>query len=63
MVRAIGTDVNLLESNEHHDIHAVAGVFKMWLRELPGNVLTEELLPEFLPVIGKHQVVSSYRYI
>ncbi|CDH57776.1 related to bem3-gtpase-activating protein [Lichtheimia corymbifera JMRC:FSU:9682] len=57
-----GTDVNLLESNEHHDIHAVAGVFKMWLRELPGNVLTEELLPEFLPVIDlvdRHERVQE----
>lgn len=58
-----GIDVNLLESNEQHDIHAVAGVFKMWLRELPGNVLTEELLPEFLPVIGKYQDVSSCKHI
>lgn len=43
----------MLESGEYHDIHAVAGVLKMWLRELPGNVLTQELLGEFIPVIGK----------
>ncbi|KAI9313262.1 hypothetical protein BX666DRAFT_758859 [Dichotomocladium elegans] len=44
-------DVCLLNSDEYLDIHAVAGVLKLWLRELPGNVLTQELLKEFLPVI------------
>ncbi|KAI9249157.1 hypothetical protein BDA99DRAFT_488448 [Phascolomyces articulosus] len=46
-----GNDINLLGSDEYHDIHAVAGLLKMWLRELPGNVLTHDLLKEFLPVI------------
>ncbi|KAG2216182.1 hypothetical protein INT45_003998 [Circinella minor] len=46
-----GVDINLLESDEYHDIHAVAGLLKLWLRELPGNVLTHDLLKEFIPVI------------
>ncbi|ORY98852.1 hypothetical protein BCR43DRAFT_455175 [Syncephalastrum racemosum] len=46
-----GADVNLLESGVYHDTHAVAGLLKLWLRELPGSVLTQELLGEFLPVI------------
>ncbi|KAG0173293.1 hypothetical protein DFQ29_008023 [Apophysomyces sp. BC1021] len=36
---------------EHYDLHVVAGLLKMWLRELPGNVLTFELMKEFLHVI------------
>ncbi|KAG0173316.1 hypothetical protein DFQ29_007995 [Apophysomyces sp. BC1021] len=44
-------DVDLLASGEYHDIHAIAGLLKMWLRELPNNVLTHDLLKEFLPVI------------
>ncbi|KAI9278943.1 hypothetical protein BDA99DRAFT_19660 [Phascolomyces articulosus] len=44
-------DVDLLASDEHHDIHAVSGLLKLWLRELPGNVLTTELLKEFLNVM------------
>ncbi|KAI8142677.1 hypothetical protein BJV82DRAFT_713799 [Fennellomyces sp. T-0311] len=44
-------DVDLLASGEHYDIHAVSGLLKMWLRELPGNVLTTELLKEFLNVM------------
>ncbi|KAI9489829.1 hypothetical protein BDB00DRAFT_931672 [Zychaea mexicana] len=44
-------DVDLLAVGEHHDIHAVSGLLKLWLRELPGNVLTTELLKEFLNVM------------
>ena len=44
-------DVDLLASDELYDIHAVSGLLKLWLRELPGNVLTTELLKEFLNVM------------
>ncbi|KAF7728433.1 hypothetical protein EC973_006113 [Apophysomyces ossiformis] len=44
-------DVRLLEAEEHYDLHVIAGLLKMWLRELPGNVLTTELMKEFLHVI------------
>lgn len=43
--------MDLLSSTEPYDIHAVAGLLKMWLRELPDNVLTNELLKEFLDVM------------
>ncbi|KAI9262061.1 hypothetical protein BY458DRAFT_458948 [Sporodiniella umbellata] len=42
-------DVNLLK--ETHDIHVVAGLLKLWLRELPTSVLTRELRADFLLVI------------
>lgn len=45
--------MDLLGSGEYYDVHAIAGLLKMWLRELPSNVLTSDLLKEFLPVIGK----------
>jgi hypothetical protein len=50
-------DVDLLASEEHQDcdIHAISGLLKLWLRELPSNVLTEKLLKEFLPIIGKRK--------
>ncbi|KAI7870006.1 hypothetical protein BDF14DRAFT_1879763 [Spinellus fusiger] len=44
-------DVQLLDSEEYHDPHVIAGLLKMWLRELPNNVLTIELIKEFLLVI------------
>ncbi|OZJ01602.1 hypothetical protein BZG36_05278 [Bifiguratus adelaidae] len=44
-------DFNILASGEYYDVHAVAGLLKMWLRELPTSVLTRSLLPEFLSVI------------
>ncbi|KAI8148180.1 hypothetical protein BJV82DRAFT_663560 [Fennellomyces sp. T-0311] len=44
-------DVNLLQSKQEYDVHAVAGLLKMWLRELPTSVLTRELRTEFLHVI------------
>ncbi|KAG2203308.1 hypothetical protein INT47_000228 [Mucor saturninus] len=40
-------DVKILQDKEYHDVHAVAGLLKMWLRELPENILTESLLIEF----------------
>lgn len=45
--------MNLLESGEYYDVHAIAGLLKMWLRELPTSVLTRDLLMEFLHVIGR----------
>ncbi|GAA6056564.1 hypothetical protein JCM3770_004364 [Rhodotorula araucariae] len=44
-------DVNLLQSAEYYDPHAVAGLLKQYLRELPGHLLTRELHNEFLRVI------------
>ena len=47
-------DVNLLGLNEYVDPHAVAGLLKSFLRELPGHILTRELHGEFIQVIGEH---------
>ncbi|KAF9928814.1 hypothetical protein FBU30_002085 [Linnemannia zychae] len=44
-------DVPLLASEDYYDIHAVAGLLKLFLRELPNSVLTRELHKEFLAVI------------
>ncbi|BGP44259.1 Rho GTPase activating protein [Rhodotorula kratochvilovae] len=44
-------DVNLLQSAEYYDPHAVAGLLKQYLRELPGHLLTRELHNEFIRVI------------
>ncbi|KAG0169711.1 hypothetical protein DFQ28_003408 [Apophysomyces sp. BC1034] len=44
-------DVNLLASKEEYDVHVVAGLLKMWLRELPTSVLTREYRVDFLHVI------------
>jgi len=46
-------DVPLLASDEYFDIHAVAGLLKLFLRDLPSSVLTRELHKDFLQVIGK----------
>ena len=44
-------DVNLLTSNEYYDPHAIAGLLKLFLRELPVHILTRELHAEFIQVI------------
>ncbi|GAA5877907.1 hypothetical protein JCM8547_005534 [Rhodosporidiobolus lusitaniae] len=44
-------DVNLLQSTEYYDPHAIAGLLKQYLRELPVHLLTRELHGEFLRVI------------
>ncbi|PWN52279.1 RhoGAP-domain-containing protein [Violaceomyces palustris] len=43
-------DVNLLAEGTYYDPHAVAGLLKCFLRELPSSVLTRELHMEFMRV-------------
>lgn len=47
-------DVDFLAGDQYYDVHAVASLFKQYLRELPTTVLTRELHLEFLRVLGKH---------
>jgi hypothetical protein len=45
-------DVVLLEEEGYYDIHAIAGLLKLFLRDLPASILTSELHKDFLQVIG-----------
>ncbi|KAL1877343.1 hypothetical protein VTK73DRAFT_8716 [Phialemonium thermophilum] len=44
------SDVNLLTDEQYYDIHAVASLLKLYLRELPTTILTRDLHLEFLSV-------------
>ncbi|KAL2864550.1 GTPase-activating protein BEM3 [Aspergillus lucknowensis] len=44
-------DVDFLAADQYYDVHAVASLFKQYLRELPSTVLTRELHIEFLRVL------------
>ncbi|KAF9194265.1 hypothetical protein BGZ51_000425 [Haplosporangium sp. Z 767] len=44
-------DVALLAEDEYYDIHAVAGLLKLFLRDLPSSVLTRDLHKDFLQVV------------
>ncbi|KXN89381.1 putative Rho-type GTPase-activating protein 2 [Leucoagaricus sp. SymC.cos] len=44
-------DVNLLASDDYWDPHAIAGLLKTYLRELPASILTRDLHFRFLSVI------------
>jgi RalA-binding protein 1 len=44
-------DVDLLSSDEYWDPHAIAGLLKSYLRELPASILTRDLHLRFLSVI------------
>lgn len=43
-------DINLVEDEQYHDIHAVASMLKAYLRELPTSILTRDLHLEFVGV-------------
>ncbi|KAI0482644.1 hypothetical protein GGR56DRAFT_200214 [Xylariaceae sp. FL0804] len=43
-------DVNLLTDETYYDIHAVASLLKLYLRELPSTILTRELHMKFAGV-------------
>ena len=45
-------DVDLLGSDDYWDPHAISGLLKSFLRELPASILTRELHLKFLAVIG-----------
>lgn len=44
-------DVNLLKHDELWDPHAIAGLLKQFLRDLPTSILTRELQQRFLSVV------------
>ncbi|KAI2615776.1 RhoGAP-domain-containing protein [Hypomontagnella submonticulosa] len=43
-------DLNLLTDNTYYDIHAVASLLKLYLRELPTTILTRDLHMKFVEV-------------
>ncbi|KAL2166282.1 hypothetical protein VTG60DRAFT_2987 [Thermothelomyces hinnuleus] len=43
-------DINLLTDGQYYDIHAIASLLKMYLRELPSTILTNELRSQFIAV-------------
>lgn len=45
------TDVDLVNSGEYFDVHAIAGLLKLYLRELPSSILTRDLQLDFLDII------------
>ncbi|KAH9844469.1 GTPase-activating protein BEM3-like [Teratosphaeria destructans] len=49
-------DVNLASDDHHYDIHAVASLLKLYLRELPSSILTRDLHLEFLHCLEMHGV-------
>jgi hypothetical protein len=48
-------DFDLVASEEYYtcDVHAVTGLLKLWLRELPNNILTDTMLKKVLIIKGK----------
>ncbi|KAA8576600.1 hypothetical protein EYC84_006698 [Monilinia fructicola] len=49
-------DVNLVTDDQYYDIHAVASLLKLYLRELPTTILTRELHLEFIAVTELHDI-------
>ena len=47
-------DVNLTADGKYYDIHAVASLLKLYLRELPSSILTREMYLEFLQCLEMH---------
>ena len=54
--------MNLLESDEFWDLHAIAGLLKSFLRELPVSLLTRELHLRFLAIMGMYSFFSLNYY-
>lgn len=54
-------DVNLVTDEQYYDIHAVASLLKLYLRELPSTILTRELHLEFLAVTELHDLQDKIK--
>ncbi|ADV20787.1 rho GTPase activator [Cryptococcus gattii E566] len=55
-----GADIDLTECHPRDlDPHAVAGLFKLYLRELPSPLLTHALVPKFEKAIGKKEEAAK----
>lgn len=50
MLTIVESDFNLLASDEYFDVHAIAGLLKLYLRELPTSILTSERRDDFVKV-------------
>lgn len=48
-------DYDILAAERPYEVHAVAGLLKLFLREMPTMVLTRELYPHFLAVAEEYQ--------
>ncbi|KAI8390997.1 uncharacterized protein BYT42DRAFT_490709 [Radiomyces spectabilis] len=48
-------DICLLDSDEYHDVHTITGLLKLWLRELPSNILTNDLMSSFVDYVDRLQ--------
>jgi RalA-binding protein 1 len=55
-------DIRLLDG-QYYDVHAVASLLKLYLRELPVSILTRELHLDFLKVLGEQLCLSITSYI
>ena len=56
-------DVDFLVDGQFYDVHAVAGLLKQYLRELPYSILTSELNKDFIAVLeleSKSEKVAAY---
>lgn len=56
-------DVDFLAGDEYYDVHAVASLFKQYLRELPTTVLTRGLHLDFLRVLGACRCFPSFLHL
>ncbi|KAM3414638.1 hypothetical protein BST61_g9797 [Cercospora zeina] len=54
-------DVHLLEDEQYYDVHAVASLLKLYLRELPASILTRDLHLDFLhclEIAGDEKIIA-----
>ncbi|KAL8709096.1 MAG: hypothetical protein Q9220_006117 [cf. Caloplaca sp. 1 TL-2023] len=59
-------DFDFLADGQYYDVHAVASLLKLYLRELPSTVLTRELHLDFLAVLeldSKPRKIAAYNML
>lgn len=55
------SDLNLVASDEYYDVHAIASLLKLYLRELPNNILTSERRDDFVQVTEMSTVAQKVK--
>lgn len=57
-------DLDFLAANDnYYDVHTIASLLKLYLRDLPATILTRELHLDFLQVMGMYRPLSIFPHL
>lgn len=56
-------DLDFLANDNYYDVHTIASLLKLYLRDLPATILTRELHLDFLQIMGMYLSVCIFPHL